>query len=164
MLARCYDPRTNGYNRYGGRGITVCERWRKNFRAFMNDMGPRPTPEHTLDRYPNNDGNYEPGNVRWATWEEQDHSRVPAPPRPARSLKRGFASMSPERLSELSSAGGKAAHRLGTAHQYTAEEARAAGRKGGAASAASRRGKPKAQVCGRCRQPGHNASTCEGAA
>lgn len=55
--------------------VVVCERWRNDFAAFIADMGPRPSPKHTLDRYPDNDGNYEPGNVRWATAKEQANNR-----------------------------------------------------------------------------------------
>jgi hypothetical protein len=70
MMQRCFDENAGNYPEYGGRGITVCERWLK-FENFFEDMGDRPTPEHSLDRYPNRDGNYEPGNVRWATKSEQ---------------------------------------------------------------------------------------------
>lgn len=71
MLARCRNPNHVGYPDYGGRGITVCKRWEDSFEAFYSDMGPRPTPEHSIDRWPNKDGNYEPGNCRWATPTEQ---------------------------------------------------------------------------------------------
>jgi hypothetical protein len=69
MNSRCRNPNFPGYNEYGGSGIKVCDRWR-NFQNFLADMGPRP-PGKTLDRYPNGAGNYEPGNCRWATVDEQ---------------------------------------------------------------------------------------------
>jgi len=58
-------------------GITVCDRWAKSFSVFLADIGPAPSTKHTLDRWPNNVGNYEPGNVRWATMLEQRHNRRP---------------------------------------------------------------------------------------
>jgi len=69
MKSRCYHN-TPRKARYRGRGITVCPEWLHDFEQFYNDVGPRPSPEHSLDRR-NNDGNYEPGNVHWATDEEQ---------------------------------------------------------------------------------------------
>lgn len=69
MLNRCLDKEFSGYASYGGRGITVCERW-LDFFNFLEDMGERP-PGTTLDRYPDKKGNYEPGNCRWATDAEQ---------------------------------------------------------------------------------------------
>jgi hypothetical protein len=74
MLGRCENPTDDAYARYGGRGITVCEQWH-DFSTFYADVGPRPSSTHTLDRYPNNNGNYEPGNVRWATRLEQGQNK-----------------------------------------------------------------------------------------
>jgi hypothetical protein len=74
MLRRCSDPRRPEFKHYGGRGITVCDRWRESFANFLADMGPRPSPGLTLDRR-DNDGNYEPGNCRWATVLEQNRNR-----------------------------------------------------------------------------------------
>lgn len=71
---RCYQPRHISYANYGGRGITMCEEWREDFLRFLADMGPRPKGT-TLDRYPDNNGNYEPGNCRWATRKEQSSNK-----------------------------------------------------------------------------------------
>lgn len=69
MIDRCSSPSHEAYKHYGGRGIIVCERW-LTFENFLADMGERPA-GLSIDRYPNNDGNYEPGNCRWATPKEQ---------------------------------------------------------------------------------------------
>lgn len=77
MIQRCTNPNNAKYSYYGGRGIKVCARWLASFADFLADVGERPSPKLTLDRFPNNDGNYEPGNVRWATWSEQMRNRRP---------------------------------------------------------------------------------------
>jgi len=74
MIQRCEDPSSDRYGYYGGRGISVCPKWRTSFAAFLEDVGPKPSPAHSLDRIDPN-GNYEPGNVRWATKKEQARNR-----------------------------------------------------------------------------------------
>lgn len=73
MHQRCTNPKTKRYPRYGGRGIVVCERWR-DFPSFLEDMGKKPSPAHSIERR-NNDGNYEPSNCYWATKSEQNHNK-----------------------------------------------------------------------------------------
>ena len=76
MKNRCYRKKTWNYSNYGGRGVTVCDAWRESFEAFYKDVGPRPFPEYSLDRIDNN-GNYEPGNMRWTTAKVQANNRRP---------------------------------------------------------------------------------------
>ena len=77
MRRRCSEPDNKSYRYYGARGIRVCDRWR-SFEAFLDDMGPKPGPEYSIDRI-DNDGHYEPGNCRWATAKQQsDNKRRPA--------------------------------------------------------------------------------------
>ena len=75
MRQRCSNPNIKHYSNYGGRGISICGRW-DSFAAFREDMGPRPSKKHSIDRI-NVDGNYEPGNCRWATPKEQRKNQRP---------------------------------------------------------------------------------------
>ena len=70
MIQRCENSNSPGYRKYGARGIAVCPQWH-DFRVFLADMGVKPKDKRSIDRYPNNEGNYEPGNCRWATDQEQ---------------------------------------------------------------------------------------------
>jgi hypothetical protein len=74
MINRCTNVNNEAYNDYGGRGITVCDRWLNSFEAFYEDMGPRPSPNHSIDREENDLGYYK-DNCRWATRVEQNNNR-----------------------------------------------------------------------------------------
>lgn len=71
MKSRCFNKTHMNYHRYGGRGISVCDEWRNSFDAFYRHMGDPPSESHSIDRFPDADGNYTPGNCRWATPCEQ---------------------------------------------------------------------------------------------
>lgn len=71
---RCHNPNNPRYRDYGGRGVTVCLRWRRDFSAFLDDAGTSPSKAHTLDRI-DNDRGYEPGNVRWMTRKSQNRNK-----------------------------------------------------------------------------------------
>jgi hypothetical protein len=74
MLQRCYNPNFPNFHLYGGRGIKVCDRWKTSFVNFFEDMGRSPGKGYSIDRFPNTNGDYEPGNVRWATRLEQQQN------------------------------------------------------------------------------------------
>ena len=74
MVQRCTDPADHKYKSYGGRGIRVCDRWLNSYEAFCDDMGTRPSLQHSIDRI-DNDRSYEPSNCRWATPVEQGRNR-----------------------------------------------------------------------------------------
>lgn len=71
IIQRCTNVSNKDWRHYGGRGIKVCDEWRNSFVAFFNYVGLKPSPSHSIDRFPNPAGDYEPGNVRWATKKEQ---------------------------------------------------------------------------------------------
>lgn len=75
LIQRCTNPNHIEYPTYGAAGVKVCQRWLDSFEAFLEDMGPKPTPRHTIDRFPNQSGDYTPDNCRWATQKEQQNNR-----------------------------------------------------------------------------------------
>lgn len=75
MNQRCHNPKNKRYDQYGGRGIVVCDEWRRDFAAFLAHVGDRPTPSHSIGRI-DNDRPYEPGNVRWETGKQQMRNRT----------------------------------------------------------------------------------------
>ncbi len=75
IIQRCTNPKQETFERYGKRGVRVHPRWMGSFEAFISDMGRRPSARHQIDRFPNRDGDYEPGNCRWATPSENSRNR-----------------------------------------------------------------------------------------
>lgn len=74
IIKRCENKNHKDYPDYGGRGIMVCDRWRNSFENFLSDVGSRPSEKHSIDRI-NTNGNYEPGNCKWSTLEEQARNK-----------------------------------------------------------------------------------------
>ncbi len=75
IKTRTTNPNCNEWHNYGGRGVRMCAEWSASFESFLAHVGPAPSADHSIDRFPNKDGNYEPGNVRWATDLEQNQNR-----------------------------------------------------------------------------------------
>lgn len=74
IIQRCHNPKSTAYPYYGAKGVTVCDRWRESFESFLEDMGEKPSPDHSIDRVETT-GNYDPENCRWATRKEQDQNK-----------------------------------------------------------------------------------------
>jgi len=118
MLQRCENPKNSRYTDYGGRGISVCERW-KTFQNFFDDMGNRPSANHSIDRWPDNDRGYEPGNCRWATRSQQQLNKRQ---NNTENLPRGDAHWTrrePERARAVAAANSRKVDRKGAANANT---------------------------------------------
>lgn len=81
IKTRCFDEGSLDYWKYGGVGVTLHPEWRASLQVFAEYMGERPSPRHSIDRYPDKHGSYVPGNVRWATPEQQGNNRRPNRPK-----------------------------------------------------------------------------------
>jgi hypothetical protein len=75
IKSRCLNPKCDSYADYGAIGVRICARWRNSFEKFFADVGRRPSPKHSIDRFPNRNGHYTPKNVRWATVLQQQNNR-----------------------------------------------------------------------------------------
>jgi hypothetical protein len=112
MIARVRGYDKKAFKNYGGRGVTICEAWlaKDGFQAFLAHIGPRPSPKYSLDRYPDPYGNYEPGNVRWATRLEQAANK-----RAFSSEDHGRAKLTEEQVAAIRS-DTRAQHVIGEEH------------------------------------------------
>jgi hypothetical protein len=75
MIARCHNPNSKDYPKYGAVGVVVCDKWRESYENFIADMGRKPSIKYQLDRYPDPNGNYEPLNTRWTTQSENQKNK-----------------------------------------------------------------------------------------